>query len=149
MVFAFNAVCHAAAHETEWLNRGPHRRGLRVLPVPPVLYSCQSCSIPFQPFPFIIYYSPQIVLYQLLSILHNVLKLPHLPHSGPKPATFLSPAEEQQLVCLAQPLSVPADTSQPLSHRYSPRRIDRSRFHRASSRAGGFQRGTVCQKAFH
>lgn len=94
-------------------------------------------------------YSPQIVLYQLLSLFHNVLELPHLPHSGPKPATFLSPAEEQKLVCLAQPPSLTADTSQPLSRRYCPRRIDRSRFHRASSWAGGFQRGTKCQKAFH
>lgn len=127
----------------EWLNRGPHRKGLRVLPYFPCALFLSELLNPFPTIP-IYYFSPQIVLYQPLSLLPNVLKLPHLPHSGPKPATFLSPAEEQQLVCLAQPLSVPADTSQPLSHRYSPRRIDRSRFHRASSRAGGFQRGTVC-----
>lgn len=128
--------------------QGPTPKGVTRAPSSSCALFLSELLNPFPTIP-IYYFSPQIVLYQPLSLLPNVLKLPHLPHSGPKPATFLSPAEEQQLVCLAQPLSVPADTSQPLSRRYSPRHIDRSRFHRASSRAGGFQRGTGCQKAFH
>lgn len=143
----------------ERLSRGPHQRvtcaPLFLLCLIPVR-NLQSCSSPFQPFLFFIYYSPQIVLYQLLSLLHNVLELPRLPHSGPKPATFLSPAEEQQLVYLAQrsPVIEPLSQSQQIPLSVSEQSIFTASYWQEPIlqvlfMGRRFPRGTVRQKAFH